>query len=87
MTPQKLVVSIHGIPTPTLSIDLSKTTVDTSAAAAIKFQCGREYGFTDGEKSRATNLSLLSVQELEGLPTNNLITEKDLSRFDREGLR
>ena len=65
----------------------SKMIVDmmcTSAAAAIKLQCGREYGFTDGEKSRATNLSLLSVQVLEGLPTNNLITERDLSRFDRE---
>ena len=27
---------------------------------------------------------ILTVQELEGLPTNNLITERDLSRFDRE---
>lgn len=86
-TLQKFVVSIHGIPTPTLSSGLSKKIVDmmcTSAAAAIKLQCGREYGFTDGEKLRATNLSLLSVQELEGLPTNNLVTERDLSRFDRE---
>ena len=55
----------------------------TSAASAVKLQCGREYGFGD-DKARATNLSLLNDSDLEGLPTNNLIAERDLSRFDRK---
>lgn len=54
-----------------------------SAAAAVKLQCGREYGFSNAEK-RATDLSTLDADALEGLPTNNLVTERDLSRFDRE---
>ena len=50
-----------------------------SAAKAVKLQCGREYGFADqGEKQRATDLSKLKRQELEGLPTENLITERFL---------
>ena len=43
----------------------------------------REYGFSEAEK-RATDLSTLAANELEGLPTNNLVTERDLSRFDRD---
>ena len=35
-------------------------------------------------KARATDLSLLNDSNLEGLPTNNLIAERDLSRFDGE---
>ena len=54
-----------------------------SAASAVKLQCGREYGFGD-DKARATDFSLLNDSDLEGLPTNNLIAERDLSRFDRE---
>ena len=72
--------------TPTLSSDLSKKIVDKmciSAAAAVKLKCGRQYGFSDAEKG-ATDLSTLAANELEGLPTNNLVTERDLSRFDRE---
>ena len=56
----------------------------SSAAAAVKQQCGREYGFSDGEKLRAADLSMLSASDLEGLPTNNLATERDLSQFGRE---
>ena len=55
----------------------------TSAASAVKLQCGREYGFGDS-KARATDLSLLDDNDLEGLPTTNLIVECDLSRLDRE---
>ena len=44
---------------------------------------GRECGFSEAEK-RATDLSTLAANELEGLPTNNLVTERDLSRFDRD---
>ena len=53
----KFIVSIHGMSTPTLSSDLSKKIVDKmciSAVAAVKLQCGREYGFSDAEK-RATH--------------------------------
>ena len=81
-TLSKFIVSIHGMSTPALSSDLSRRTVNKmciSAAAAVKLQCGREYGFSDAEK-RATDLSTLAANELEGLPTNNLVTE----RFDRE---
>ena len=58
--------------------------MSSSAAAALKQQCGREYGFSDGEKLRATDLSMLLVSDLEGLTTNNLATERDFSQFDRE---
>ena len=86
-TLKKFVVSIHGMSTPTLSSDLSKKIVDKmciSAAATVKLQCGREYGFADGDKLRATDLSSLPEEELQGLPTNNLVNERDLSQFDRE---
>ena len=72
--------------TPTLSSDLSKRIVDKmciSAAAAVKLQCGKEYGFSDTEK-RETDLSTLAANELKGLPTNNFVSERDLPRFDRE---
>ena len=81
-TLSKFIVSIHGMSTPALSSDLSRRIVDKmciSAAAAVKLKCGREYGFSDAEK-RATDFSKLAANELEGLPTNNLVTE----RFDRE---
>ena len=50
----------------------------TSAASAVKLQCGREYTL------RAADVSLLNDSDLEGLPTNNLIAERDLSKSDRE---
>ena len=83
----EFVVRIHRMEEPSLSCELSKEIVNlmcTSAAEAIKLQCGREYGFSDGEKLRASKLSSLTSDQLEGLPTNNLSTERDLSRFDRE---
>ena len=39
----------------------------SAAAPAIKLQCG--YGFSDGGKIRATDLSSLTAQELNDLPT------------------
>ena len=39
----------------------------SSDAAAVKQQCGREYGFSDGEKLRVTDLNMLSASDLEGL--------------------
>ena len=55
-----------------------------SAAGAINLQCGREYGFSTGEKLRAIDLSSFALEQLVGLPPNNLVTERDLSKFDRE---
>ena len=52
-TLSKLIVSFHGMSTPTLSSDLPKRIADKmciSAATAVKLQCGREYGFSDAEK-------------------------------------
>ncbi|KAG1655467.1 NADH dehydrogenase [ubiquinone] 1 alpha subcomplex assembly factor 3 [Nymphon striatum] len=85
-TLQNYIVSIHGMPTPTLSNNLSTKIIEmmcATAASAVKLQCGREYGFSE-VKLRATDLSLLSEKDLEGLPTNNLVAERDFSRFDRE---
>ena len=39
-----------------------------AAAAVVKQRCGREYGFSGGEKLRATDLSILSASDLERLP-------------------
>ena len=86
-TLKKFVVQPRGIPVPQLSSDVSEEIVAkmcTSAADTIKRQCGREYGFADGEPQRATDLSKLSVVQLEGLPTNNCVNERDLSKFDKE---
>ena len=54
-----------------------------SADEAIKLQCGREYGFPDGEEQRAAVLATEEPEKLVSLPTNNLITEIDFSKFDR----
>ena len=57
------------------------------AAECIQRQCGREYGFPspDDEKlpSRAADLSKIPDEELMHAPTNNLITERQLSVFSR----
>ena len=66
---------MHSISVPEISSELAQNIINrigSSAYAAVKQQCGREYGFSDGEKLRATDLSMLSVSDLEGLPTNNL---------------
>ena len=52
------------------------------AAEGLKLQCGREYGFSSDE-ARATQLHKLTESQLQGLPTNNLVTETDLSKFSR----
>ena len=54
-----------------------------SAAEAIKLQCGREYGIMDGQNQRATAIANEEPERLVGLPTNNLFTERDFSKFDR----
>ena len=50
----------------------------------MMLQCGREYGFADkNEPARATQLNLLTAEELAQLPTNNIASERILSVFDR----
>ena len=89
-TLNKFVVNMRGIPVPTLTTDVAKEIVGKmceSAAESIKRQCGREYGFADDdEELRATDLSTLTSDELDGLPTNNCINERDLSKFDKEAI-
>ena len=84
-TLQNYVVSIHGMPSPVLTNNLSTKILKmicTSVVSAVKLQCRREYGF-ENDKTQATDLSLLNGSDL-GLPTNDLIVEHDLPRFDRE---
>ena len=78
-------VKMHGISVPEITSELAQNIINRMcSAAAVKQQCGREYGFSDGAKLRAADLSMLSASDLEGLPTNNLATERDLSQFGRE---
>ena len=54
-----------------------------AAPKVIKTQCGQEYGFVnENEKTRATVLPELHIDVLEGLPINNLIVEREFSKFD-----
>ena len=67
--------------------ELGKHLVDLmclEAAKGVMLQCGREYGFSDSsnQELRARDLSTLSEKQLEGLPTNNLATERLLAVFD-----
>ena len=80
--------SIHGMPVPEISTELETEIVGmmcVSATEAVLSQCRREYGFSD-EPLRATDISTLTPEEREGLPTNNCISERDLSRFDKEAV-
>ena len=50
----------------------------------MKLQCGREYRFADDSQLlRATQLDKLTEDELFRLPTNNLNTKSDFSKFSR----
>ena len=85
-TLKDFIVSTHRLPIPTLSSEVSKKIIDMmciSVAAALKLQCGREYGFSTGKELRATDLSSLAPEQLVGLRTNK-VAECDLSKFDRE---
>ena len=77
----KFVVKICRMPVPGLTTVASKAIGEKmciSAAESIKRQCGREYDFAnDNETLRATDISQLTTEELEGLPTNNCINERD----------
>ena len=73
---------------PELSTDTAKEIINVmcmSAAKAIRLQCGREYGFSDKPKY-ASGISKLTPTERDGLPSNNCISEQDLSKFDKESV-
>ena len=65
--------------TPTLS-DVSKKMIDLMciSPAAVTLQCDREYRFSRGKELCVRNLSNLAPKQLDSLPTNNLVTERDL---------
>ena len=57
----------------------------TAAAEVLDRQAGREYGFGEAHnitnQPRATQLNLLTEEELAGLPTNNLDAERHSAVF------
>ena len=72
---------------PTADIDekiLQKMYID--AAEVLDRQAGREYGFSSYKEkpARASQLLLLSKDNLTDLPTNNLDAERHLSVFSRK---
>ena len=84
-TLNECIVHIHHVNVVAPTIDLAKIIIREfcfSAAGAIKLCCW-EYGFDNDGEIWATLIANLNEAELEGLPTNNLITERDFSIFDR----
>ena len=58
-----------------------------NAFKSMTLQCGSEYGFANkNEPARATQLNLLTAEELAQLPTNNIPSERILSVFDRNAV-
>ena len=45
-------------------------------------QCAKEYGFAAESSTRATDLSVLTKEQLRGLPTGNLKCARNLSIFN-----
>ena len=52
-----------------------------NAAKGVKLQCFREYWDQEDSTKRATQLHKLTSQQLAGLPTNNIVTERYLATF------
>ena len=84
-TLQDFIVNYRHVPVNEPNTDLEKEILIlmcSDAGDGIQMQCGREYGFAaEGEKPRATELYMMSQQELDYLPTNNLDCERDLAKF------
>lgn len=53
------------------------------AAKDIGLQRGAEYGFSQQRSVRATEISLLTPEEICGLPVNNMPCERQFSKWDR----
>ena len=83
----KYCVSYKHLPVAEPDSDLMKEilhVICVGAAYGMKLQCSREYRFAgDSQLPRATQLDKLTEDELFGLSTNNLSTERDFSRFNR----
>ena len=69
------VIKLHGIQIKRPQGDLANHIIERmckKAAEGILLQCRREYGFGPAyAKLRATDLSNLTKEQLDGLPTNN----------------
>ena len=84
-TLSKFVVEMSRVPVHKPDTELGLKLLDLmsiSAADGVMLQCGAEYGFGEDSSKRATDLSLLSKEELKGLPTENSKCERNLSVFD-----
>lgn len=57
-----------------------KKCICIDAAEGIMHPCGREYGFSEND-TQASQLDKLASNELSGLPTNNLDTERNFSKL------
>ena len=53
------------------------------AAIDLITQRGREYGFTEHEKSRATNINEIPKEQVDYMPVNILDCERDLVKFNQ----
>lgn len=53
-------------------------------ADCLATQRGREYGFSQENTQRATNIFELNDEDLEGVPTTNLDCERDLAIMDHK---
>ena len=85
-TLSSFVVNIPGINPPSLTNNLRKVIIQQMCEAAgktVQVQCGREYGFSNKSDVKTTVLTVLDSKDLEGLPTNNLISERHFSKLDR----
>ena len=83
-TLNKFVVKFRNINIEKPESDLAAKILDEmciDAAAGIQLQCGREYGFSN-DAARATVISELTDSFPEGLPTNNIVAERDIAKFD-----
>ena len=91
LTLQEYVVNMRGVIVQKPDDELSSYILGKmceAAADGIKLQCGREYGFADAHQMlRATDISSMAESQLQGLPTNNLATERNLAIFDKRAAK
>ena len=77
------VVEMRHVPVEKPSTELgTKLCICLEATDGIMLQCGGEYGFAEESSQHPTDLSLLTKEERQGLPTGNLKCERHLSVFD-----
>ena len=82
----EFIAHIHHVNVFAPTSDLAKIIIRdfcVTLEAPIKLQCDREYGFDNDGEIRATVIANLNEAKLESFPTNELIAERDFSRFNR----